>query len=118
MYLDVSVWVAIVLAGVLGCVATGVAAQMAAGIPMKAVAGDPGKQLWSVIFAVPLPFLLSIGSATVGAIISYLVLMLAPTLASKFHFGPKQVPFQRLAVFNSVYAVVAIVVFIVVRHLV
>lgn len=118
MYLDVSVWVAIVLAGVLGCVATGVAAQMAAGIPMKAVAGDPGKQLWSVIFAVPLPFLLSIGSVTVGAIVSYLVLMLAPTLASKLYFGPKQVPFQRLAIFNSVYAVVAIVVFIVVRHLV
>lgn len=118
MYLDVSVWVAIVAAGVVGCVATGLAAQMAAGIPMRAVAGDPGKQLWSVIFAVPLPLLLSIGSVTVGAILSYLVLMLAPTIASKVYFGPKQVPFQRLAIFNSVYAVVAIVVFIVVRRLI
>ena len=115
MYQSASDWIGIVAAGIIGCVATGIAVQIATKIPMKAVAGNPGKQLWSVIFAIPLPFLMSFGS--VGLAASYLVLTLAPSIASKYYFGPKKVPFRQLATFNSVYAIAAIAVFIIVKQL-
>lgn len=118
MYDSLTIWIAIIAAGVIGCIATGFAVQLATGHPMKAVATHPGKQLWSVIFAIPLPFLLGLSSNIVGLIIAFLALALMPSIASKLYFGPKEVPFHKLMIFNGVYAVTAIVVFMAVVHLI
>lgn len=105
----------VVLAGLIGCVATGLAVQLVAGIPMNAVAANPGKLAWSIIFALPLPFLLGLQSVFTGLILAYLCLSLLPSVASKLHFGPKDVPYSKLVMFNSVYAVTAIASFLVLK---
>ena len=117
MYDSLTVWLAIIAAGIIGCIATGVAVQMATGYPMKNVAAHPGKQLWSVIFAIPLPFLLGISSNLVGLIIALFALALMPSIASKLYFGPKEVPFSKLMIFNGIYALAAIGTFLAVVHL-
>ena len=117
MYESLTVWLAIIAAGVIGCIATGIAVQIATGYPMKNVAAHPGKQLWSIIFAIPLPFLLGLSSNIVGFFIAYLALALMPSIASKLYFGPKEVPFSKLMIFNGIYALAAIGTFVAVVHL-
>lgn len=102
------VWVAIVLAGIVGCVATAFVANMRADVPVKAVAGNWKKHLWSIIFVIPVPFLLTL---PLGLVWSFLWLMLAPTAASKAYFGPKDVPAMTLNTFHAGFAVAALVVY-------
>lgn len=109
MYLVVLA-LAIVAAGVAGCVATNLFANWIGGVPLWAIARQPGKHLWSVIFAVPLPILTGLfGEA--GVFCAFAWLVAAPTIASKTHFGPKDAPWTRLLAFHSGYALAAIAVF-------
>lgn len=103
--------IAIILAGVVGCVATAATANALDGIPFKAIAASPGKQLWSVLFVIPVPFLLPIGGTAIGYLIAFLWLMLAPTLAAKFYFGPKDAAWSKLLTYHAVFAVVALIVY-------
>ena len=118
MYTQFDIWVGIILAGIVGCLATAVALQLIAKVNWKVLAFHWGKQLWSIIFAIPLPYLLSIGSMAVGALLSLIVLTLAPTLASKFYFGPKNAKLSQMILFNGIYAIFAIATFTAVVHLI
>lgn len=102
--------IAIVLAGVAGCIATNLFAYWIAGIPLWAIAKQPGKHLWSVVFAIPLPWLIGLSGAT-GIFIAFVWLLAAPTVASKVYFGPKDAPWMRLFAFHSGYAIAAILVY-------
>ena len=66
MYASVDIWVAIVLAGIAGCVATAFVANQLAGVPFNAVAGNVYKHIWSIILAIPIPLLLSLAAGVVG----------------------------------------------------
>lgn len=106
--------IAIVLAGIAGCVATAATANALADVPFKAVAGNVFKHIWSIIFVIPVPFLLALGGVALGYILSFLWLMMAPTVASKLYFGPKDVPWTKLMTFHAAFALVALIVFTVV----
>lgn len=109
MYSDVSTWIAIILAGVAGCVATALVANKLKGVPVAAVAGNVWKHVWSIIFFVPVPLFLTWGS--LGILVAFLWLVLVPTAASKVHFGPKDVPAIVLNYFHVGYAVVSLLVY-------
>ena len=108
--------IATVLAGIAGCFATNLFAWQIAGIPLWAIAKQPGKQLWSVIFAIPLYWLLAIPGA-LGVLVAFVWLITAPTVGSKFYFGPKDAPWMRLFAFHSGYAIAAILVYLAVTSL-
>lgn len=113
MYTELSVWLGIVLGGIAGCFATGLFANWLKGVPVMKVAGNPAKHLWSIIFAVPIPVLLYLGGG-VGLLLAFAWLVLAPTIASKLHFGPKDVPAMVLNAFHTGYAVAALFVYVLV----
>ena len=110
---------AVVVAGIAGCFATGLMLKALTGRSPMVVAGNWRKHLWSIIFAIPLPFLLTLpGSRWLNLALAFVWLMLAPSVASKFHFGPKDAPWQRLFMLHGAYGFVAILAFMVVVHLV
>ncbi|GEM_PF-3221269 len=115
MYTDLGVWLGILLGGIAGCVATAFVANILKGVPFTAVAGNPRKHLWSIIFAIPVPFLLaSFGGA--GILVAFLWLVLVPTIASKAYFGPKDVPAMTLNAFHCGYAVAVLAVYVLVTR--
>ncbi len=115
MYTDFAVWNGIILGGIAGCVATALVANWLKAVPVSAVAGNPLKYLWSIIFAVPVPFLFGLGGAW-GVVIAFAWLVLAPTIASKAYFGPKDVPAITLSTFHCGYAVAVLVVYVLVTR--
>ncbi len=115
MYANPSTWIAIALAGIVGCVATALMANWLRDVPISAVAGNWKKHVWSIIFVIPVPLLLGIGGGT-GVFVAYMWLMLAPTIASKVYFGPKDVPVMVLNAFHSAFAVAALVVYVLVTR--
>jgi len=111
MYSSAAVWLGIILAGIAGCFATGFFAYHLKGVPVMAVAGNWKKHLWSIIFAIPIPALLLWGKEA-GVLVAFLWLMLAPTIASKVYFGPKDVPAMMLNAFHCGYAAAALFVYV------
>lgn len=103
-----SVWLAIIVAGIAGCVATALVANMTKGVPFNAVAGNWAKHVWSIIFFIPVPLLLLLPA---GLLIAFAWLVLVPTIASKVHFGPKDLPHMTLNTFHVGYAVVSLLVY-------
>jgi hypothetical protein len=110
------VWVAIVLAGIVGCIATAGVVQATGSGPFSAVAGNVYKYVWSVIFAIPMPFLLGFGGL-IGLVLAFIWLDLAPTVASKVYFGPKEAPWQKLMTFHAGYGVAALIVYYIIIQL-
>lgn len=110
MYTNLNVLVAIFLAGIAGCLMTAFFANSIKGVPVSAIAGNWKKHLWSIIFAIPIPFLL--GMSEYGVVIAFLWLILAPTIASKLYFGPKEVPAMVLNAFHCGYAIAALLVYV------
>lgn len=115
MYSEPGIWLAIVLAGIAGCIMTAMFANSLKDVPVGKVAGNFMKHIWSIIFAIPIPFLLGLG-AQWGIVIAFLWLMLIPTIASKIHFGPKEVPAMVLNAFHAGYGVAALTVFVLVTR--
>ena len=110
MYTDMSVWLGIILGGIAGCIATALFANWLREIPIAAIAGNWKKHLWSIIFAIPVPFFLAFNRAS-GVFVAFLWLMLAPTIASKIYFGPKQVPAMVLNAFDCGYGAAVLAVY-------
>jgi hypothetical protein len=117
--ISVTTILGVVLAGIAGCFATGFALQKARGVPGSVVYGNWKKHVWSIIFAVPLIWMMSLGlSVTLATIVAFVWLALAPTIASKFYFGPKDTPFTGILQLHIVFAAVALAVFLAVVHLI
>jgi len=115
MYSQPGIWIAIILAGIAGCIMTAMFANSLKGVPVGKVAGNLMKHVWSIIFAIPIPFLLGL-SPDWGIVIAFLWLMLVPTIASKLYFGPKDVPAMVLNAFHCGYAVAALTVFVLITR--
>lgn len=113
MYTNGAVWLGIILAGIAGCFATGFFAYHLRGVPVMAVAGNLKKHLWSIIFAIPIPFLLAWGGVS-GVFVAFLWLMLVPTIASKIYFGPKDVSAIVLNAFHCGYGAAALFAYVLV----
>jgi hypothetical protein len=100
---------AVALAGIAGCIATGIAFNALTGRPASLVWGRPAKHFWSILFALPVPLILGAGIPMGAAvIIAFLWLMLAPNAASNLHFGPKDATWSRLMTLHSVFGIVAL----------
>ncbi|NJS14632.1 MAG: hypothetical protein HC788_08540 [Sphingopyxis sp.] len=109
--------VALLGAGICGCLATAFTLQAISGRSAWVVAGNWRKHVWSIIFASPLILLDNIPVPGVGGImLSLLWLGLAPTLASKLYFGPKDAPWQRLFTLHFAYAFAALAVFLIIQN--
>lgn len=105
-----SVWIAIIIAGIVGCLATaGVVQAMGAG-PFSRIAGNVYKYIWAIIYAIPVPFILGFGGIW-GVILAFIWLDLAPSAGAKFYFGPKDAPWQRLMTFHAGYGVAVLIVY-------
>ena len=110
--------VAVILAGIAGCAGTGLTFRAITGRPASVVVGNWRKHLWSVVFAVPMPFLLTMaGNRELKLVITLIVLALLPSIASKFYFGPKDAPWSRLLILHSAYALVAVTVYMIIIHI-
>ena len=120
MHTEMIIWptlvMALVLAGIAGCIVTAIFANVLAGVPIAAVAGKPGKHLWSIIFAIPVPVIMGWGLPS-GILLAFLWLVFAPTAASKLYFGPKQAPWVTLFAFHSGYALAVLAVYFLVLRL-
>jgi hypothetical protein len=109
---------AVILAGIAGCIATGVTLQAMRGVPGKVVYGNWKKHVWSIIFAIPLMWIASTGLPLwLATLVAFAWLALAPTIASKYHFGPKDAPFSKILQLHFAYAAAALAVFLAVVHL-
>lgn len=116
-YLELSTWLGIVFGGVAGCLAVAFL-TMARGAPFSAVGGNPGKQLWSVIYAIPVPFLLQLG-AVVGLVLAFVWLVISPIVGLKTVFKPVvEVRMVDLLVGHAIYAVVVLAVYFAVTRLI
>lgn len=109
------VWVGIIIAGIAGCIATAAVVQATGAGPFSLVAGNIYKYVWSVIYAIPMPFFLGFGGFA-GVVLAFIWLDLAPTVGSKVYFGPKDAPWQRLMTFHAGYGVAALIVFYIVNQ--
>ena len=117
-YFDFSTWVAIVIAGVAGCLASWLLAYAVARAPFRLIGGHPGKQLWAVIFAIPIPLLISLGGPALGPIIGFAWLTIAPSVGVRTVFPPShKITNAQLLVGNSVYAFAALAVYLIAKAL-
>ena len=123
MYTSIDTWLAIVLGGVAGCTGLWLVLYQLARVPFSALAGKAGKQLWSVLFMVPVPLILFVVGGNLGlpAAVAWLVagvwLAVAPSAMTKFYFGPKTAKWGKTIGFNAIYAVIALVVYwLVIRY--
>ncbi|MFK7901263.1 MAG: hypothetical protein AB8B49_00310 [Nitratireductor sp.] len=112
MYTNSNVWIAIILAGIAGCIMTAIFAKAIKGIDISAIAGNWKKHLWSIIFAIPIPFLFSL-DVSWGIFIAFAWLVLAPTIATKLYFA-KDIPLSSMTLnaFHCGYALMALLVFV------
>jgi hypothetical protein len=109
-YASLDVWIAIIVGGVAGCLGLWALLYQMAKVPFSALGGNPGKQLWSVIFMLPVPLILILFGA-VGWIVALAWLAVAPSAATILYFGPKTAKWGKTIAFNAIYAVVALVVY-------
>lgn len=111
MYASVQVWFAIIVSGIAGCVGLWLVLYALARVPFSALGGNPGKLLWSVIFMAPVPAFLGLLGGTLSWVVSLVWLAVAPTVATKYHFGPKTAKWGKTIGFNAIYGVVGLAVY-------
>ncbi|MCV0397952.1 MAG: hypothetical protein K5872_21555 [Rhizobiaceae bacterium] len=116
MYASLPTWLAIVAGGVAGCLGLWLVLFLIARVPFGALGGHPGKQLWSVLFMVPVPAILDVaGRAGIlfepALAIALAWLALAPSTATKLYFDPETAGWGRTIGLNLVYGVIALAVY-------
>ena len=88
-----------------GCLATSVAFNAVTGKPASIIAGNWRKYLWSILFALPALLIFHLNlPLTMILLIVVGWLILAPSAASKFVFGPKDADWSFLLMLHSAYA--------------
>ncbi len=118
-YTELSTWLAIVLGGVIGCLASWLLAYAIARVPFRMIGGHPGKQLWSVLFMIPVAFILALGGNLVfGLLLAFLWLTIAPSVGVRTVFPPAgKISNQQLFGGNAYFAVVALAAYMTVKAL-
>lgn len=111
-YLELAPWLGIILGGVAGCTVLGLIA-MTRGAAFSAVAGNPGKQLWSVIYSIPVPFLLHLGGTVgLGLLLAFIWLVVSPIVGLKTVFKPAvKLRMTQLVIAHVIFAAVVLIVF-------
>ena len=118
MYTSLAVWIGIIAGGVAGCLVLWAVLFQTLKVPFKALGGHPGKQLWSVLFMIPVPLILSLVVSPANWLLALIWLAVAPSLGVKLYFGPKNANWGQTLVANAIYGVAALVVYwLVVRAL-
>lgn len=94
----------VVASAVAGCFATSLVFNVVTGKPAAIVAGNWRKHLWSIIFALPALVIFDLSLPLALALLVLVGwLILAPSLASKFIFGPKDAAWSFLLMLHSAY---------------
>lgn len=107
-YMQVGLWIAIILASIAGCLATAFVANRLEGVPLEEIAGRWTQYVWAIIFMVPAAILIK---APISLIFPFLWLVIVPSLVSKRYFNPKHFTFLTFCMFHAGYAVTGILVF-------
>lgn len=111
IYSALDVWLGIVLGGVVGCLGLWAVLYALAKVPFAALGGNPGKQLWSVLFMIPVPLILTLVAGAAGWVVALVWLAVAPSAATKYYFGPKTAKWGKTIGFNAIYAAIALLVY-------
>ncbi|QDZ02899.1 hypothetical protein FQ775_22430 [Nitratireductor mangrovi] len=110
MYASFGIWIAVVAAGVGGCLGLWVILYLTKRVPFAMLAGKPGKHLWSVIYMIPVPAILAVGGLA-GWLLAFIWLTVAPSVGLKYYFGPKRLPWADVLTSNAMFAVIALVTY-------
>ena len=99
------------IAGIAGCIANSIAITAVVGAPLMPLIFSPGREFFSVLFAMSLiPIFAKMGGA-VAWITAFVVLEALASLSAKLIFGAGA-PWSLVLFFNGVYAIVAILVYV------
>ncbi len=98
--------VSVVLASAIaGCLGTAVAFNAVTGKPVSVIALNWRKHVWSMIFALPVLGLFQLPLPnTVNFLVIIAWLILAPSVGSKYVFGPKDAAWSFLLMLHSAFA--------------
>lgn len=118
-YSQLSTWIAIIAGGVIGCFGIGYIAHITTKAPLSVLATNPGKQLWSVIYMIPVPFLIAVGGSPIGFLLALIWLTVMPSIGVLTVFKPSR-PLTNAQLFsgNGVFAVIALVAYGIVAALI
>ena len=98
------------IAGVVGCIANSIAIALVVGAPLLTLILSPGREFFSVVFAMALiPIFARLSGAAAWAA-GFVALNALASLSAKLVFGA-QAPWGLVLVFNGIYAVAAIAVY-------
>jgi hypothetical protein len=88
-----------------GCAATAVAFNAVTGKPVSTIAGNWRKHVWSIVFALPALIVFHLDlPLTFSLLILVVWLVLAPSIAAKYVFGPKDADWSFLLMLHAAYA--------------
>ena len=100
------------IGGILGCIANSIAITAVAGAPLLPLIFSAGRMFFSILFAMALiPIFSSLSGAAAWAT-GFVVLNALASLSAKLVFGAGA-PWGLVLFFNGIYAVVAVVVYVV-----
>jgi hypothetical protein len=105
------------IAAACGCLATAAAFNAVTGKPASIIAGNWRKYVWSILFALPAIIIFHYPapmSLVLLALVAWLIL--APSAASKYVFGPKDADWSFLIMLHSAFAFTTTTVIIVLHR--
>lgn len=102
--------VAVVLAGVVGNVVNAVAAAILVNPDLVGFALMPGRYLVAILVAALIPILMTFVGGMPALVLSFIGLMVVPSLLAKLVFG-SGAPWILVLVLNAIYAIAAMVTY-------
>ncbi len=99
------------LAGIAGCIANSIAITAVTGAPLLSLIFSPGREFFSVVFAMALIPIFARMSGVAAWATGFVVLEALSTLSAKLVFGAAA-PWGLVLFFNGIYAIVAIIVYV------
>lgn len=99
------------IAGIVGCIANSIAITAVAGAPLMPLIFSPGREFFSIVFAMALIPIFAMMSRAAAWITAFVVLEALSSLSAKLIFGA-DAPWSLVLFFNGVYAIAAILVYV------
>lgn len=101
----------VIIASIAGCIVNSIAIALATGSPILSLILSPGREFWAVVFAFALIPIFARMSGAVAWIAGFVVLNALASLSAKLIFEAGA-PWIMVLLFNGIYAIVAIAVFV------
>ena len=105
-------------AAVCGCLGTAIAFRAVTGKPASTIALNWRKHVWSIIFVMPVLFLIYVPlPKSVTLLVAIVWLIMGPSVAAKYFFGSKDTPWSFLLMLHSAFAFTTTAAIVTLHHL-